>query len=389
MTSTPDHLTDDSPQSLIRHGLIPLRWHERLDTPPPALPTGVRLADRIEGMLLGLAIGDALGNTSESMNPDQRHEVHGWISGYLPNRHADNRCIGLPSDDTQLAFRLIEQLLADGELRPAALGARIADGGQIYGIGQATREFVRNFRRGQPWYRCGSPTAGNGALMRIAPVLLPWVTCPGEGLWHDTLSAAHLTHADALSTASCLALVHLLWRAIGMEAAPPPDWWLDEWLAVCHDVGLDEHRHASREFARIRFHGTLTELVETHVRPALVTGKACDQTCNRWGSAAYLLETVPSVLYILGRHAHNPRQAMLEAVNHTRDNDTVAAIVGAVVGALHGASALPPLWIDHLAGRMAERDNHRIFVLMRETAGRFGYGISPVLRRQLQLRGLD
>ena len=67
-------------------------------------------------MLLGLAIGDALGNTSEGLNPRDRGRQHGEIRDYLPNRYADGRAVGLPSDDTQLAFRMLECLLADGRI---------------------------------------------------------------------------------------------------------------------------------------------------------------------------------------------------------------------------------------------------------------------------------
>jgi len=52
------------------------------------------------------------------------------------------------------------------------------------------------------------------------------------------------------------------------------------------------------------------------------------------------METVPSVLHILCRHADDPNEAIVRAVNDTWDNDSVAAIVGAVVGALHGASRI-------------------------------------------------
>ena len=61
-------------------------------------------ADRLRGMMLGLAIGDALGNTSESLNPTARQRLYGEIRDYLPNHYANDRCVGLPSDDTQLSF---------------------------------------------------------------------------------------------------------------------------------------------------------------------------------------------------------------------------------------------------------------------------------------------
>ena len=79
------------------------------------------------------------------------------------------------------------------------------------------------------------------------------------------------------------------------------------------------------------------------------------------GSAAFLFETVPTVLSVLERHADSPRVAVLRAVNDTWDNDTVAAIVGAVVGALHGRKALPQEWIDGLLGRTGAQDDGRVF----------------------------
>ena len=82
---------------------------------PAPLP-GAFDFSRVRGMMLGLAIGDALGNTSEGMNPSQRRAAHGEIRDYLPNWHLhtqgiDQQQLGLPSDDTQLAFWTLEPQL--------------------------------------------------------------------------------------------------------------------------------------------------------------------------------------------------------------------------------------------------------------------------------------
>ena len=57
----------------------------------------------------------------------------------------------------------------------------------------------------------------------------------------------------------------------------------------------------------------------------------------------------------------------VRAVNDTKDNDTVAAIVGAAVGALHGKSGLPERWVAGLTGRTAERDDGQIQRLVLES----------------------
>jgi hypothetical protein len=46
------------------------------------------------------------------------------------------------------------------------------------------------------------------------------------------------------------------------------------------------------------------------------------------------------------------------------DNDTIAAIVGTVAGALHGKCRLPARWLDGLLGRTAEADDGRVFELI-------------------------
>lgn len=87
--------------------------------------------------------------------------------------------------------------------------------------------------------------------------------------------------------------------------------------------------------------------------------------CDGWRSGAYLLETVPSVLYILMRHADDPEEAIVRAINDTKDNDTIAAIVGAAVGALHGRKGIPERWIQNLSGRTSDReDDGHVFDLI-------------------------
>jgi ADP-ribosyl-[dinitrogen reductase] hydrolase len=141
--------------------------------------------ERIEGMLLGLAIGDGLGNTTESMLPSTRKQAYGEIRDYLPNQYADGRQVGAPSDDTQMAFWTLEQLLEDKGLAPDRLAYKFTQH-QIYGIGSTVKGFLRSYKDlRRSWEQSGQPSAGNGALMRIAPVLIPHLQMPSSGLWAD------------------------------------------------------------------------------------------------------------------------------------------------------------------------------------------------------------
>jgi ADP-ribosyl-[dinitrogen reductase] hydrolase len=335
---------------------------------PPKRLSGVTF-DRIEGMLLGLAIGDALGNTNESLNPEERRARHGEIRDYVPNPHFAGRRVGLPSDDTQMAFWTLEHLLDSGRIVPQQL-ARIFASREIFGIGSTVSAFVRRFREGDEWYEATQRSAGNGALMRIAPVVLPHIGTPSSVLWEDAILAGAITHNDPSSIAACVAFVGILWELVAMPKSPSPEWWLDTYCAGARPV--EGNAHLEARTPHFRFRGPIWRFVDTHVRQALRENLSVRSACDRWYSGAFLLETVPSALFILARHGHAPEEAIVRAVNDTRDNDTIGAIVGAAVGALHGRSHLPEPWISGLAGRTARNDDRRVFDLIQAAKEKWG-----------------
>jgi ADP-ribosylglycohydrolase len=349
---------------LFASELIDLHRSPLFDQAPGPMPARVPF-DRIEGMLLGLAIGDALGATTEGQLPHVRRQRFGEIRDYLPNRHAGNRAVGVPSDDSQLAFWTLEQMIADRGFVPEHVAERFCRQ-QIFGIGKAVSEFVANYRSGtRPWYRCSVRSAGNGALMRIAPLLIPHLRTGTADLWADTALAAMITHNDAGSIAACLAFVDILWQALRMAEPPPPAWWLERYVATARDLeGQTQYRSRSPFFAT--YTGPLWRFAEEHVAEAYRQDVSILDACNRWYSAAFLMETIPSVLYILMRHGADPEAAIVRAVNDTKDNDTIAAIVGAAVGALHGAAALPERWRANLLGRTGADDDGQVDRLLEE-----------------------
>lgn len=360
-------------EDLFQRDAIAIRRGEIFDK-IPASPAAVGW-DRIEGMVLGLAIGDALGNTSESLVPAARAARYGEIRDYLPNRHAAGRRIGLPSDDTQMALWTLESLLEAGGLSPDALARKFCSG-QIYGIGSTVREFIRNHSdRGLPWFESGPASAGNGALMRIAPVLIPNFSSRSRDLWVDTALAAMLTRNDTASIASCMAFVSLLLDLMAMAGPPPADWWVEAFLAVVEDLDTGAV-YGTRGGRYSDYTGTFPAFVRRVLADARSRSLRTVEAADEWCSGAYLLETLPSVLYILACHADDPEEAIVRAVNDTRDNDTVAAIVGAAVGALHGVAALPARWVDGLSGRTRASDDGRLWQLLDGARAAFGPPLS-------------
>ena len=344
-------------------GLIRLPHPQELYRTPVHLPADFDF-ERVEGLLLGLAIGDALGAPTEGMTPAERHDRHGEIRDYLPSRVPEMGALGAGTDDTQLAFWTLEELIEDGGLVPEHLSDRFCCG-RIYGMGSTMSQFVeRRSVQGLPWQLAGVDSLGNGALMRIAPVLIPHLQLPHPSLYADAALDTMLTHNAPGSIAACVAFVEILWQLLGMRRTPEPAWWFDTFAACAGAIeGVETHYRVGREGAG-SYVGPLAAYVRQTCHAAYERRLPIVDACNAWGSGAYLMETVPSALYILAMHGHDPETAITRAVNDTMDNDTIAAIVGAAVGALHGLAGLPGRWTERLDGRVRADGRGDVFRLI-------------------------
>jgi ADP-ribosylglycohydrolase len=317
---------------------------------------------RIEGMMLGLAIGDALGNTSEGMTPQQRKARFGEIRDYLPHPYAASQPIGLPSDDTQLAFWTLEQMNQDRGFNPENVAQQFSTH-RINGIGSTIRGFLSNYKSGKPWHQSGVKSAGNGALMRIAPMIIPYLKSGNSNLWADTALSAMLTHNDSGSIAACLSFIYMIWQLLQIDTTPEANWWLKTYVSIAQGLEIDNSYHP-RGGAFTNYSGYLWQFVQEKVTQAYSRQLSVVDACNQWYSGSYLLETVPTVIYILMRHGNNLEEAIIRAVNDTQDNDTVGAIVGAVMGALHGKEKIPARWLSKLAGRVNGDDDGKVLTII-------------------------
>ena len=168
--------------------------------------------------------------------------------------------------------------------------------------------------------------------MRIAPMAIPHLQAGTTDLWVDTALSAAITHNDSGSTAACLSFHQHALAPLGHGYAAGADVVVGDlcprqqriWRLATVTVRAEERSPTYR--------GTIWRFVQERLSEAYRRDLSVLDACNEWFSGAYLLETVPSVLYILMRHGDDPEEAIVRAVNDTKDNDTIAAIVGAAVG---------------------------------------------------------
>jgi ADP-ribosyl-[dinitrogen reductase] hydrolase len=313
-------------------------------------------------MLLGAAIGDSLGATSEGKSPARRRKLYDEIIDYIPGRRSGYKAIGVPTDDTQLTFLTLEQLITDKGLIPNNL-AKCFCKYRIHGIGTTTKEFIRNYKdKKVPWYKAGLNSLGNGVLMRISPIVVPYLRNPHPSMYADAALDAMITHNAFGNISSSIAFVNIIWSLLSMSHPPDSLWWINMFCSIAENIeGESRYHHPS---AKVIYEGSLWQFTERVMKKALSRNLSVREACHLWGSGANLFETVPTVLYILAKHSHNAEEAIIRAVNDTQDNDTVASIVGAAVGALHGVKSIPHRWIKELSGRIKNNDAGRIFKLI-------------------------
>ena len=296
--------------------------------------TEAAFGDRAAGALLGLAIGDAVGTTLEfegrdDKAPPQADMVGGGPFGLAP---------GEWTDDTAMALALADSLLARGALDEADLLDRFVkwwkEGeysctGSCFDIGVTTRGSLRRWTdTGERHPGPTAPdTAGNGSLMRLAPVAVRYWNDPAAR--RDAAARQSMaTHGAAEAVDACVLYADLLAEAIAG-------------LPRSH-VLAPRRVDLAPEISRVAG-GSWTSKDRTRVR-----------------GSGYVVHSLEAALWCVARSS-DFRGAVLLAANLREDADTTAAITGQLAGALCGASGIPEEWrrrvawgprIEHTAGRL-------------------------------------
>lgn len=256
----------------------------------------ITLDDRIRGSLLGFAIGDAMGATTEFMSSSQIRAKYGIVKDIIGGGWL-NLEAGQVTDDTQMMICVFDAIQQGGDQKavlnnickqfrdwadsnPPDIGGACSRA--IYGTSTTDPDawMQANVRRqGQQ----GQSDYGNGGLMRcLVPCLLN-----DEDL---AIQQSTLTHTNSL----CDITVAIYFGAISaaLNGVKPTD---------------------------IRHHMPTGHVVNT------------ERNAEFWFGVSDTFE-----------------QAILEAVNDGGDADTIAALTGGLAGAYYGLKAIPGRWIRQL-----------------------------------------
>ncbi len=281
--------------------------------------------DRYLGCLVGLGCGDALGGPVEF---DSREDLDRRFPGGLRDFIGGGWLHLFPgeiTDDTQMTLEVARSLCAypDGNMDDLAdrfLAWRKSDPKDV---GITTRDALDRIAAGTPWHEAGEQThrargsgasAGNGAIMRCAPVAMRFSTDP-DRLRQVSVDVSRITHANPLCT----------WASVA----------LDQSIAVLlHGATIDQ-----------AIAQALKDIDQPEVRAAIEQSKSARRHEIR--SGGFVLDTLSAGLWSL-QQTESLEEAVVTAVALGADTDTTGAVAGALAGAHYGLAAIPERWREAL-----------------------------------------
>jgi ADP-ribosylglycohydrolase len=282
--------------------------------------------NRFRGALLGCAMGDALGTTLEFKAPGSFEPIEDIVGGGPFNLKA-----GEWTDDTSMMYCLAHSLVRTQECDlndQMKLYCRwwkdgvFSVNGKCFDIGMTVQAALESYQQtGNPESGDTHPmSAGNGSLMRLAPIPIRYYDSFEDAVKFATLSSI-TTHAATEAVDACRYFSGLLWGALHGESkaklldgiySPIEGYWDQNPLCASITSLLMEADYK---------HKTATEI----------------------RASGYVMHTLEAVLWAF-YGSDDFKSGALKAVNLGEDADTTGAIYGQLAGAYYGERVMPFQW---------------------------------------------
>jgi len=288
--------------------------------------------NRYRGCLLGLAVGDALGTTLEFSPPGTFQPITDMMGGGPFNLRP-----GEWTDDTSMALCLAESLIEKHGFDPVDQLERyvrwhrdghLSSNGRCFDIGGTVSRALSRFEKTREPY-CGATdpmSAGNGSIMRLAPVPLFYANNPEEAM-ERSRESSRTTHGVQDCIDACRYLGGLIVGAVnGVDKeellselySPVPGYWAQKPLTI------DIAEIALGSFKR--------------KEPPAIKG------------TGHVVKSLEAALWAFFR-TDNFKDGCLLAVNLGNDADSTGAVYGQIAGVYYGEAGIPTEWLSTLALR--------------------------------------
>lgn len=288
--------------------------------------------ERYRGCLLGLAVGDAVGTTLEFQPPGTFTPIEDMVGGGPFELEP-----GQWTDDTSMALCLAESLIEKKGFDPVHQlqkyqqwyrQGHLSSTGECFDIGNTVIEALWRFEEtGEPF--CGSTdprSAGNGSIMRLAPVPLYYAADP-ENAIAKSKESSRTTHGATTAVDACRYLAALIIGAIN---------------------GISKEELLEKRYSPIPNYWEANRLVEEI--DEIATGSFKHRQPPEIKGTGYVVKSLEAALWAF-YHSNTFAEGCLLAVNLGDDADTTGAVYGQLAGAYYGENGIPETWQKKLAYR--------------------------------------
>jgi ADP-ribosylglycohydrolase len=330
--------------------------------------------DRAQAAFYGLALGDALGMPTQSLSREQIRQRFDRITT-LQAAGADqpiapSMAAGSITDDTEQAVLVAELLVAGGgRIEPSDLAQNLIDweavmqakGSQDL-LGPSTKRAIEMILAGHSPEEAGRFGTTNGAAMRIAPVGIAFDVREEAGFIEAVKQACQVTHNTNLGISSAAAVAAVV--SAGISGAN-----LGEALEAGARIAGQAERFGywiagGRIAARIRWARDLCAACSNEQLPELIYDVIGTSVASQESVVAAF-----ALAHQVARGQLSAFDALCMAASLGGDTDTIAAILGAMLGACAGMGVWPEPLIKQI-----------------QTVN--GLDLQPVVEQLLSLRGV-
>ncbi|SFF11532.1 ADP-ribosylglycohydrolase [Chitinophaga sp. CF118] len=285
--------------ALFKHSLVGHATPNIIDKIPEIKIT---FGQRLQGCLIGGAIGDALGSFYEGRANVESVEFE-KLNGI--------------TDDTQLTLATCEAILGSRGVSPESIAKKMLEwynNRKLSGLGASTLKALRDLQVGAHWGlsgRSGEYAAGNGAAMRIAPLVFFVNIETEKTLIRDV---CNITHKNDEAYTGCLSILYALHYII-----------TDQWFPNQSLLNL-----------------IASQLPDTSVRDNLLKLQenptlSISEAAHLVGTSGHVIESVPFSIFAAQKiKEHNFEDIISEIILCGGDTDTNASLAGHIMGAFIG-----------------------------------------------------
>jgi len=319
--------------------------------------------DKVRGLFLGTAIGDALGMPVEGATYEKIKEKHGRIETYISaagHKWFDGQPLGSWTDDTQLTISVAESLIDAGGLDMDSQAAHHVKAYKIHtsGWGGTTREAIKALSEGTHWSKSGLYLAGedaglqkpkvrgfgNGVAMKAAPIGAYLASKAFD--WKSTSDIladfTAMTHRTSMAVSSCLAHTFAAFRCM---VSTPETFNTRTFVATVVNAS---------ELGKAYFKETLNDDDITRrfkLLDAVNDTWKTEHIIREFGKGTYYVYNSLPFTYAFFVKGPSNIEMLYECASAGGDTDSNASMLGALQGALNGASFFPRHLIDGLQNK--------------------------------------